>query len=114
MLREYSVASMLRNPKLVGLLDSLLGNTPDCHLPYVQVKPICALSDSAPSFRLALSTICRIFVLKHSNFGESYETLCDLPHVHDHRRQNPRRSLGQADRKSTRLNSSHANISYAV
>jgi hypothetical protein len=47
MLREYSFASMLRNPKLVGLLDSRLGNTPDCHLPYVQVKPIYALSDSA-------------------------------------------------------------------
>ena len=40
MLREYSFASMLRNRKLLGLLDSLLGNTPDCHLPYVQVKPI--------------------------------------------------------------------------
>ena len=33
MLREYSFASMLRNRKLLGLLDSLLGNTPDCHLP---------------------------------------------------------------------------------
>src|ERR1035437_217689 len=72
-------------------LASHLGNTPDCHLPYVHVKPICALSDSAASFRLVLSTICRIFVLKHSNVGESYETLRDLPYVHNHRRQNPRR-----------------------
>ena len=44
MLREYSFASMLRNLKLLGLLDSHFGKTPKFPFPYVQNKPICALS----------------------------------------------------------------------
>src|SRR3712207_7007708 len=41
-----------------------------------------------------------------------------LHHLHDRRRRRnqprPLRPAGSGDRKSTRLNSSHANISYAV
>src|SRR3712207_8460119 len=43
--------------------------------------------------------------------GEVDEAVIDIVHRHDRRRR--ARRIG-ADRKSTRLNSSHANISYAV
>src|SRR5688500_19697697 len=37
-----------------------------------------------------------------------------LGHRHHHRQPHPRHRLGRRDRKSTRLNSSHLVISYAV
>ena len=37
----------------------------------------------------------RVFLLKLYDHGQTNEASRDLPHVYDHRRKNPRRSLGQ-------------------
>src|SRR3712207_7245218 len=69
------------------------------------------------------TTLFRSVKLRHARLGDP-EDLADLSQgqvlvvvERDHQLLalgQPRDGVGQADRKSTRLNSSHANISYAV
>src|SRR3712207_8497089 len=76
-----------------------------------------SLHDALP---ISCSTVCQIRGSKHCRSKNAataisfaaFRTAGSVPPVSPARRA--RSSAGKSDRKSTRLNSSHANISYAV
>src|SRR3712207_8694844 len=66
-------------------------------------------------FRSLLEGVGEVPVVeRHPRFDPVLEQLVDQPAVEVQARLRDRAAAGRLDRKSTRLNSSHANISYAV
>src|SRR3712207_8904942 len=71
-----------------------------------------SLHDALPIF-VTMPVIVRLQPVQHA-LDDHHAAIDNDTEVHRAHRQQVRRHAAQLDRKSTRLNSSHANISYAV